>query len=56
MYWNMSELKQLSIKLPPTTYTALEAESKKREGLMPAPTRTARQLIMERLKQIENGE
>jgi predicted metal-dependent hydrolase len=49
----MTELKQLSIKLPPTTYAALEKESQKREGLMPAPTRTARQLIEERLKQIE---
>ena len=48
----MSELKQLSIKLPAPVFAALEAESKKREGLMPAPTRTARQLITERLEEL----
>ena len=52
----MTELKQLSIKLPLATYTALVKESKAREGLMPAPTRTARQLIEERLRQLEGDD
>ena len=49
----MTELKQLSIKLPLATYTALVKESKSREGLMPAPTRTARQIITEYLEGLE---
>ena len=52
----MTGLKQLSIKLTATTYDALVKESKAREGLLPAPTRTARQLIEERLKQIEKDD
>ena len=48
-----SGFKQLTIKLPLATYAALVKESKSREGLVPAPTRTARQLIEERLKQLE---
>ncbi len=43
-------IKQLSVKLPPTTYNLLLKESEKREGLMPAPTRTARQIITEYLE------
>jgi len=39
-----------------TTYNALLKESKKREGeRFPAPSRTARQLVEERLKQINES-
>jgi hypothetical protein len=52
----MTAPKQISVKLPPNTYADLVKESKKREGLMIAPTRTARQLIAERLKEIAISE
>ena len=45
--------RQVTVKLALTTYTVLEAESKKREGRLPAPCRTARQLIEERLEELK---
>ena len=45
--------RQVTVKLAMTTYNTLVTESKKREGRFPAPCRTARQLIEERLEELK---